>query len=158
MKYPSHYISKIGKISTYILLFLCITTAVWASGGGRRSMGVSDVLLLPRVWIGAVFCLAGIWLLMKSWVQRNLRLVILGVVFFTFGILPALPLGRFAWGMGMHPSPVRAITKPFFVSKCRQRNTCNIPDSLSRYFSFKYNWKQGILWLGMSNWCYTGTF
>ena len=120
MKYTSHYISKIGKISIYILLFLCITTAVWASGGSRRSMGVFDVLLLPRVWIGALFCLAGIWLLMKSWVQRNLRLVILGVVFFTFGILPALPLGRFAWGMGMHPSPVCAITKPFlFLSADR---------------------------------------
>jgi hypothetical protein len=65
MKYPKNYISKIAKISTYILVFLCITTAVWASGGGRRSMGVFDVLLLPRVWICAVFCLAGIWILMK---------------------------------------------------------------------------------------------
>ena len=120
MKYPSNYISKIAKISTYILVFLCITTAVWAAGGGRRSMGVFDVLLLPRVWIGAVFCLSGIGLLMKSWVHRNLRLVILGVIFFTFGILPALPLGRFAWGMGMHPSPVCAITKPFlFLSAGR---------------------------------------
>ena len=120
MKYPSHYFSKIGKITTYILVFLCITTAAWASGGGRRSMGVYDVLLLPRVWIGAVFCLAGIGLLMKSWVHRNLRLVILGAVFFTFGILPALPLGRFAWGMGMHPSPVCAITMPFlFLSAGR---------------------------------------
>lgn len=120
MKYPLNYVSKITKISAYILVFLCITTAVWAAGGGRRSMGVFEILLLPRVWIGAVFCLAGIWLLMKSWVHRNLRLVILGAVFFTFGILPALPLGRFAWGMGMHPSPVCAITKPFlFLSAGR---------------------------------------
>lgn len=76
-------------------------------------MGFFDVLLLPRVWVGAVFCLAGIGLMMKSWVHRNIRTVILGTIFFFFGVLPALPLGGFARGMGLHPSPVCAITKPF---------------------------------------------
>ncbi len=71
---------------------LCFTTAIWASGDGRRSMGFFDVLLLPRVWVGAAFCLAGIGLTMKSWVHRNLRTVILGAIFFFFGILPALPV------------------------------------------------------------------
>lgn len=113
MKCPSRYIKKLTSISIYIFVFLFITTAVWASGGGRRSMGVLDILLLPRVWVGTIFCLTGIWLLMKSWVQRNIRSVILGGIFFAFGILPVLPLGSFAWGMGMHPSPVCTITKPF---------------------------------------------
>jgi polyferredoxin len=76
-------------------------------------MGFFDVLLLPRVWLGAVFCLTGIGFMIKSWVHRNLRIVILGAIFFFFGVLPALPLGWFAWGMGLHPSPVCAITKPF---------------------------------------------
>ncbi len=114
MKYTSNYISKIIRISAYtILLLLFITTAIWAAGGGRRSMGFFDVLLLPRVWVSAIFCLTGMGLLMKSWLHRNLRLIILGATFFFFGILPVLPLGRFAWGMGLHPSPVCAITKPF---------------------------------------------
>jgi polyferredoxin len=76
-------------------------------------MGFFDVLMLPRVWIAASCCAIGLGLLMKSWVHRNLRLTSLAVVFFVFGILPALPLGKFAWGMGMHPSPVCSITKPF---------------------------------------------
>ncbi len=114
MKYTLHYISKIMRISAYtIFVLLFITTVIWASGEGRRSMGIFDVMLLPRVWAGALFCLIGMGLMMKSWVHRKLRLIILGAVFFLFGILPALPLGRFAWGMGLHPSPVCAITKPF---------------------------------------------
>jgi polyferredoxin len=114
MKCTSNYITKIIRISAYTtLLLLLSTTAIWAAGGGRRSMGVFDVLLLPRVWVSAIFCFTGMGLLMKSWLHRNLRLVILGAVFFFFGILPVLPLGSFAWGMGLHPSPVCAITKPF---------------------------------------------
>jgi len=97
-----------------LLLLLLITDSVWASGGGgRRSMGFFDVLLLPRVWIAAILCTIGSGLLMKSWVSRNVRLLSLAAVFFFFGILPALPLGKFAWGMGLHPSPVCSITKPF---------------------------------------------
>ena len=121
MKYTSNWISKITKITLYsFFVLLSITTAIWASGGGRRGMEFFDVMLLPRVWVSAIFCLTGMWLLMKSWVHRNLRLIILGAVFFLFGILPVLPLGRFAWGMGMHPSPVCAITKPFlFLSAGR---------------------------------------
>ena len=114
MKCTSNYISKIIKITLYtIFVLLSITTVIWASGGGRRGMGFFDVMLLPRVWVSAIFCLTGIGLLMKAWVHRNLRSIILGAVFFFFGILPVLPLGRFAWGMGLHPSPVCAITKPF---------------------------------------------
>ena len=102
------------KISAYtILVLLSITTAIWASGGGRRGMGFFDVILLPRVWVGALFCLIGMGLMVKSWVHRNLRSVILGAVFFFFGVLPVLPMGKFASGMGLHPSPVCAITKPF---------------------------------------------
>ncbi|MCP4372042.1 MAG: 4Fe-4S binding protein [Deltaproteobacteria bacterium] len=96
------------------VLLLFITDSVWASGGGgRRSMGFFDVLLLPRVWIAAIFCTVGLGLLIKSWVNRKVRLLFLAAIFFFFGILPALPLGKFAWGMGLHPSPVCSITKPF---------------------------------------------
>ncbi len=114
MKFTLNHISKIIKISAYtILVLLCATTVIWASGGGRRGMGFFEVIFLPRVWIGAMSCLVGMGLLMKSWVHRSLRSIILGTVFFLFGILPALPLGRFTSRMGLHPSPVCAITKPF---------------------------------------------
>lgn len=93
-------------------------SAVWAQGGGPgRTIGFFDILLLPRVWVGALFCLAGLILLMKSCLSRNLRLLILPVVFFVFGMLWMLPLGRFAQGMGPHPSPLCTVTKPFMFMK-----------------------------------------
>ncbi|MHC4182895.1 MAG: 4Fe-4S binding protein [Planctomycetota bacterium] len=105
---------KLRLILSTITVLLLIATIAWAeSDGGRRSIGFLDVLLLPRVWVSAIFCLIGLGLLMKSWVCRNMRLLFLAAAFFAFGILPALPLGRFAWGMGLHPSPVCSITKPF---------------------------------------------
>jgi NapH/MauN family ferredoxin-type protein len=84
-------------------------------------MGFFDVWLLPRVWIGAIFCVIGLLLLMKSWVGHNLRLVSLIVIFFAFGVLLILPLGDFARGMSIHPSPVCIVTKPFlFINAGRQ--------------------------------------
>ncbi len=35
------------------------------------------------------------------------------MIFFVFGVVMILPLGSFARGMGLHPSPVCAITRPF---------------------------------------------
>jgi len=104
-----------------VAILLCIPDTTWAAGGGRRSMGFLDILLLPRVWISAIFCLAGMGLLIKAHVRSRLRLIVLSAIFFFFGILPTLPLGWFAWSMGLHPSPVCAITKPFlFLSAGRQ--------------------------------------
>jgi polyferredoxin len=117
--YPIHRV--FGTILCAVVILLCISNTTWAAGGGRRSMGFLDVLLLPRVWVSAIFCLAGMGLLIKAKVHTRLRLIVLSTVFFFFGILPALPLGRFALGMGLHPSPVCAITKPFlFLSAGRQ--------------------------------------
>jgi polyferredoxin len=96
-----------------IALLLMTTIVLAGSGGGRRSMGFLDILLLPRVWVSAIFCLTGLGLLMKSWTLRNLRLIFLGAAFFAFGVLPVLPLGKFASGMGLHPSPICSITRPF---------------------------------------------
>ena len=115
MKHKKYHINKLaGIIFSMAAVLLVVTDTVLASGGGgRRAMGFFDILLLPRVWIAAIFCAVGLGLLMKSWVHRNLRLLVLAAVFFFFGIVPALPLGKFAWGMGLHPSPVCSITKPF---------------------------------------------
>ncbi len=97
-----------------IALTLFVAAALWAQDGeGRRVVGFVDVLLLPRIWVGAIFCVAGLVLLMKSRVRSRLRLIFLVVIFFAFGAFFLLPLGAFAQGMGLHPSPVCAITKPF---------------------------------------------
>jgi polyferredoxin len=50
--------------------------------------------------------------LVKSRLRYETRLRILGLVFFAFGIFSALPLGRIASAMALHPSPMCAITKP----------------------------------------------
>ncbi|KPJ59294.1 MAG: hypothetical protein AMJ46_11655 [Latescibacteria bacterium DG_63] len=95
-----------------LLLLAC--SVLWAEGQGqRRPPGFFDVLMLPRIWVGAVFCALGLALLAKSWVSLRLRLVFLLAIFFVFSLVSALPLGRFATGMGLHPSPVCTVTRPF---------------------------------------------
>lgn len=76
-------------------------------------MSFWDVLLLPKMWVGAIFCAVGLALLMTARVGRKVRLLWLGLAFFAFGVLGALPLGGLSRGMGLHPSPVCAITRPF---------------------------------------------
>jgi polyferredoxin len=45
-------------------------------------------------------------------VKKQVRLAIMGVAFFLWGVVPALPLGDFARGMGLHPSPMCLIGRP----------------------------------------------
>ena len=79
---------KLATALLFIVALLLSVSAVWAQGsGGGRTIGFFDVLLLPRVWIGALFCLGGLILLMKERLSRNLRLSLLLIVFFVFGAL-----------------------------------------------------------------------
>lgn len=114
-----HRILAIGLGS--IALLLLVASTLWAEEEeARKPLGFFDVWQLPRVWIGAIFCLIGLALLIKTRISRNLRLLFLVVIFFTFSVLAILPLGKFAWGMGLHPSPMCSITKPFlFVNAGR---------------------------------------
>jgi polyferredoxin len=103
-----------AKVFLIFIPLLTIPSTLGAEGGmGRRPMGIVDILMLPRVWVGALFCLIGLGLLMKSWSRRRVRFIFLFVIFFAFAIFSVLPLGDFARGMGLHPSPVCSITKPF---------------------------------------------
>lgn len=109
---------------TSIALALCLVVAVIAWGqegtGQRKPPGVIDIILLPKVWIGAIFCAVGLALLVTSKAKRAMRLTWLALAFFAFGVLGALPLGSLARGMGLHPSPVCTITRPFqFVNMGR---------------------------------------
>jgi len=96
------------------VILIGIATALWAQeGAARKPPGFFEIWLMPRVWMSAVFAVLGLILLSKSWVKRNLRSVALAVIFFVFAVLWALPLGNFARGMGVHPSPMCITSKPF---------------------------------------------
>jgi polyferredoxin len=104
-------------VGTVLLVFTAITFA--DEEPARVPMGFFDFWLLPRVWMSAIFAVVGILLLAKNRVNRKLRTVLLPVIFFVFAVLWVLPLGKFAQGMGLHPSPVCTITKPFLFLKMR---------------------------------------
>jgi NapH/MauN family ferredoxin-type protein len=105
------FLVKALAVAGFLLL---VGTVVWAEGQGqRRPPGVFDILALPRIWMGAIFCAAGLVLLMKSLVSLRVRLVFLLAAFFVFSVIAVLPLGKFAAGMGLHPSPVCTVTRPF---------------------------------------------
>ena len=102
------------------ILFM-VAAQLWADETQtKQKMGFFDVLMLPRVWMGALFCLAGALMLMRAKLRREIRITFLALAFFAFGVLTVLPLGQFARGMGLHPSPVCTVTKPFlFVNAGR---------------------------------------
>jgi polyferredoxin len=108
----------LGKFFWLLPAVLLMAGVVWAQEeASHKAPGFFDVWLVPRVWMSAIFALLGLVLMIQSWVRRHLRTIALAVIFFVFAILWALPLGNFARGMGVHPSPECIIAKPFFFLK-----------------------------------------
>lgn len=107
------------KVALALIWWLLAAAVVWADqeGGARHKPGMIDLLLIPRMWMTVLFSLIALVVLMRYRVGRRFRLVWLSVVFIVFAVLTALPLGSFARGMGMHPSPVCSITKPFIFAQ-----------------------------------------
>jgi ferredoxin-type protein NapH len=90
------------------------TSGAWAQdAGGGRPVRFLDIWALPRVWIGALFCVAGLVLLGRFLVRRRVRLAAVSAAFLVFAVVSALPLGALSRGMGIHPSPVCTVTRPF---------------------------------------------
>ena len=100
-------------IVSFIFLLIMAGPIFGDEEAAKKPMGFWGVLLLPKIWVGAIFCLAGALLLAKAKATRSIRRMFLPVIFFAFGVLAVLPLGQFAAGMGLHPSPVCTVTKPF---------------------------------------------
>lgn len=113
----SHQWSRIVRLiplSTVSILPLFLFAApLWAEGNSEGNMHGLDVLFRPRDGVSLVFCALGFLYLIKSYRRYNTRMVLLGLAFFAFGIFSALPFGRLASAMALHPSPVCVITKPF---------------------------------------------
>jgi polyferredoxin len=100
-----------------VLITVMTVTAMAQQRTGSVAPGFFDFWKLPRVWVGALFCIAGLVLLAKSWICHHLRLFFLVIIFFFFGILYILPLGSFTRGLSLHPSPLCLIEKPFIFLK-----------------------------------------
>jgi ferredoxin-type protein NapH len=79
----------------------------------RAAIGFWDIWALPRVWVGALLALAGVITLMSGRLNKWLRLIFLLIIFLVFSVVSFLPLGDFASGMGLHPSPMCSVEKPF---------------------------------------------
>ncbi|KPL07282.1 hypothetical protein AMJ86_04900 [bacterium SM23_57] len=108
------------RIVLLVVLLLVLTSVVFAEEEpARKPMVFFDFWLLPRVWMSAIFVAIGMVLLAKNWVNRKLRTVLLPVIFFVFAVLWMVPLGWFARGMAIHPSPMCIVTKPFLFLKIR---------------------------------------
>jgi polyferredoxin len=96
-----------------IVLVFFLALPVWAEGDSIGETHAMAVSMRPRDWVALVFCAFGFLYLVKSRLRHNIRLFVLGLAFFTFGIFSALPFGELASAMALHPSPLCAITKPF---------------------------------------------
>lgn len=75
---------------------------------------------LPKIWVAAGLALGGTLLLVTKKLNPLLRAILMVAAFIAFGVLSVMPLGDFARGMGLHPSPMCVIEKPFlFVNAGR---------------------------------------
>ena len=79
-------------------------------------MGFLDILLLPRVWISAIFCLAGMGLLIKAHVRSRLRLIVLSAIFFFFWYSANIAFGLVCLEHGVAPKPCLCYHQAIFVS------------------------------------------
>ena len=96
-----------------VLLGLVLAVPAWAERGDHGQATGVYMFLRARDWISLIFCGIGLLYLVKSRLRYETRLQILGLVFFAFGIFSALPFGRLASAMALHPSPMCVIAKPF---------------------------------------------
>ncbi len=108
------------KKATTLLLMLLLGSLLVSLAFGQEehesnapAFSFWDIWALPRVWVGAILCLIGLVLLMSDKLSAWLRAIFLVIIFFAFAVLSNLPLGDFATGMGLHPSPMCSIEKPF---------------------------------------------
>lgn len=93
-----------------LCVLLVLAPSAWAAGGSPRVFWAA--WSLPKVWLAFAFAAVGLALLVSGRVSRRVRLAFLGVSFVLWGVVPALPLGEFARGMAMHPSPVCMVGRP----------------------------------------------
>jgi len=102
-------------LALFVLMLLpsgAVTLLFGAEGEGSRPMTFFSVWALPRVWVGAILGFLGLVLLMTRKATAWVRFAALVIIFLAFSVVPFLPWGKFASGMGLHPSPMCSVEKP----------------------------------------------
>lgn len=146
--------NPVPRIIFFILTLGLFTTTLLADeAGAKDSFGFWDVMLMPRVWVGFIFVLAGLWFLNRRMVTKNFRLISLVIIFLTFGVFWLLPLGEFASGMGLHPSPVCAVTKPGLFIKAGRGFPVVFRSRTGNDGCYESDWKKTVLRLGLPRGC-----
>lgn len=106
------HLRTLALFALMLLLSGTVTLLFGEEGEGRRQMTFFSVWALPRVWVGAILGFLGLVLLMTRKVTTWVRFAAMVVVFLAFSVVPFLPWGQFAAGMGLHPSPMCSVEKP----------------------------------------------
>ncbi len=102
-------------LSIFFLFALFMALQAAESTSGSLS-GFFSSWQLPKVWIAALLAILGTILLLSKKLNTTIRLVVMVLAFLAFGVVSVLPLGSFAQGMGLHPSPMCIIEKPFLFA------------------------------------------
>jgi polyferredoxin len=110
---PLTWRKRLAFIPLFVPLVFMLAATAWAEGDGHGRAADVYLFLRARDWISLIFCGIGLAYLVKSRLTYGTRLRILGLVFFVFGVFSALPFGRIASAMALHPSPMCVISKPF---------------------------------------------
>ena len=112
------------KRQTSILLWTGIFLSIFAGllfaqgeQATQQAPGFFTFWKLSKIWVAAGLAVIGTILLMLKKVSIPIRLIIMAIAFFAFGLVSMLPLGEFAKGMELHPSPMCVIEKPFLFLK-----------------------------------------
>ncbi|MBN1561162.1 4Fe-4S binding protein [candidate division KSB1 bacterium] len=95
-----------------IVVVLAVMAIAWAVVGENVESFFAP-WQLPKVWVAAGLALVGTLLLVTLKLNQALRFSLMMLAFISFGVLSVLPLGNFSRGMGLHPSPMCVIEKPF---------------------------------------------
>jgi len=96
----------------WALLTLVLLSAPLTAQGQGRSAGFMDLLLTPKFLVMLIVGLVALFLLLARQMRKGVRVALLLVSTFLFGV--AANLGGGFWSrFAMHPSPICAATKPF---------------------------------------------
>jgi len=103
--------SKWSGISTSVFLFLLFASPLAAQqGAGRKAATFWTVLTRPKFVVMLILGLIALTLLLTRKMKDSIKIPLLLLTTFLFGIAPNLPVVLFK-KFGMHPSPVCAATK-----------------------------------------------
>ncbi len=107
-------LNKIGMTTASSLIFLLTLSPALAAqpgrGRGRMAMGFLDILSRPKFITMLVIGLLVLVLLLTRKMKTGIKVPVLLLATFLYGIAANLPLKLFA-GFSMHPSPICSVAK-----------------------------------------------